>query len=245
MSYHYSLALVEEFSRQNSSDSTLSAPLKSMNTEGTFYSYGKIKEFCHRSQFGMISQHSHRRNGRAILTWFLEDSLVKISVLQEEEKDCKEQGVVFGIPCSPAFAQFDPKSFSWKTSQPSLLGDWETFCQTFPKWGIMHYGRLYRLKTWVPSINEKEFGLWPTPTATDFNGSSYRTAVEHGKRTLREVLALIFGKKYGFISRPSPTIYPNPLFLERIMGYPIGWTELRELEIPGSASGCSGLFDSF
>ena len=72
-------------------------------------------------------------------------------------------------------------------------------------------------------IKEKEFGLLPTPILTDHKGSTPYQVQRRDRKgngyTLREWLA-----KY---SRANETVYPNPGFLEKVMGWPRGWTELK------------------
>ena len=75
-------------------------------------------------------------------------------------------------------------------------------------------------------ILERESGLLPTVTATDHKGSTQyqvqRRSMKGNGLTLREWLA-----KY---SNATETVYPDPGLLEKVMGWPAGWTELKQLE---------------
>ena len=79
---------------------------------------------------------------------------------------------------------------------------------------------LFQLVPSVPGTEGTGLGLLPTPTATAdakgspkgrFNGSGTE------KSNLREVLR----------DGPDDPIYPHPLFVERMMGYPEKWTDLN------------------
>jgi hypothetical protein len=39
---------------------------------------------------------------------------------------------------------------------------------------------------------------------------------------------------------PGKTVYPNPYFLEVVMGFPIKWTELEDLETQSSPKSQNG-----
>ncbi len=68
-----------------------------------------------------------------------------------------------GLNMSASFANYDPATSSWRTSQRCLDGEWAEFSETFPRAGTMRNGTLFERPTLVPRTEENGFGLWPTP----------------------------------------------------------------------------------
>lgn len=67
--------------------------------------------------------------------------------------------------------------------------------------------------------NLREFihpGMWPTPTAQDFK--------RRGPNSRQQGLS----NTENFVEAPLSGDLLNPLFVEEMMGYPIGWTGLRD-----------------
>lgn len=62
----------------------------------------------------------------------------------------------------------------------------------------------------------------PTPVASDYKGS---TGKGSRRGTLAESVALEAGVS-------GETVYPHPAFVEDLMGFPIGWTDLDASEMP-------------
>lgn len=70
-------------------------------------------------------------------------------------------------------------------------------------------------------------GLLPTPTASDAKGES-KGCSRHQKQDMIRRVCL----KYHYNQVGSETVYPHPEYLEAVMGFPMGWTELEVLETP-------------
>lgn len=68
-------------------------------------------------------------------------------------------------------------------------------------------------------------GLIPTPTTRDYKGARSKEALKKAGRTETNSLPDAF-------SQDGKSSQLNPLFVEEMMGYPIGWTELKPSEIP-------------
>ena len=66
-----------------------------------------------------------------------------------------------------SFAHYDPASSSWRTSQVCLDGELETFLGTWPSWGSMRNGSVYRREPAGLPTNANASGSWPTPRRTD------------------------------------------------------------------------------
>ena len=69
-----------------------------------------------------------------------------------------------------------------------------------------------------PRTQEIFNSLLPTPTATDYKGRSGQGFIDrHGKRRISDVL-----------TRIGDNTYLNPQFVEEMMGFPIGWTDVKD-----------------
>ena len=160
----YLQGLEEESLQTSCSDTELSEPAKSSNTQEKSYCNDNEMESCQSSQFGMTLQHSTELTGEEELTFLQEDFPVrtyprkatitnKAMALMESEVDC-------GPKWHESFAKYDPDTHLWKTHQLSLFGDLEEFSQTWPRWGIMHNGVCLERVT-PPLITEEiEYGYW-------------------------------------------------------------------------------------
>lgn len=125
---------------------------------------------------------------------------------------------VFGGKCTESLASYDPDTRSWKTSQISLFEDSIELSDRWPTSGMTRSGTLYPLPTWVRPIAVKEFGLWPTPTVSyGRNATSGRKpdSKHHSGTTLYDIAYQEGGKL-------------NPNWVEWLMGYPPGWTDLED-----------------
>lgn len=122
------------------------------------------------------------------------------------------------------FASFDHATSSWRTSQTCLISGLEEFSETWPRSGMMQSGSAYRRLTLAPGIGGTEFGWLPTPTKTADSKGAPKNRY-YGSPTCRSNL------REWLRDGPDDPIYPHPDFVERVMGYPIGWTELAPSEI--------------
>jgi len=89
---------------------------------------------------------------------------------------------------------------------------------------------LFRLVPLAHSTGETEFGLLPTPTASDkVYGRKPSTKRKNNapKTSLRDVLS----EKFSIDGKGGS---PHPTFVEAMMGYPIGHTDLKDWATPSS-----------
>ena len=166
-----------------------------------------------------------------ILTSLPLDSPAKILVSPEVKLDWTAIVQDSSSRSSESFAQSDPVTCYWKTSQPCLLSTrgelWAQYSQSFPRSGTMRSGKLFPLLPLVPITSAKECGLLPTPTASDdrsltsltvgtyANGGFY-IQTRKGKSCARVTNVLNYLKR--------PDLAQSPSFRELMMGFPIGWT---------------------
>ena len=195
----------------------------------------------------MTSQHSQQNLFNTMSS--AEAFPVRISVQQGKAKASRRlQGLVFGSNSSEPYAWYDQNTSSWKTYQRSLLTDWTSFSGTFTRQGTMQNGVVYQAALLEPATKEIDGGLLPTPiaskaveqrvkfkqggyslraaidremlptpTATDYKGRSGQGYIDrHGEHRISDVLTKI-----------GDNMNLNPAFVEEMMGYPIGWTDLK------------------
>jgi len=162
-------------------------------------------------------------------------------------------------PCSPsAFAWYDPDTHSWRTFQATLDSDSEPFTQTWPRSGMTRDGIAYQLPPSAPrtyaiaySLSQGTQGpngdglwptattgdhstryaqggmplgmaarMWPTPTAQDAKNSTLPPSQKDRDSIPGELL------KSGHVGQLNPT------WVEWLMGFPEGWTDLEHSETP-------------
>jgi hypothetical protein len=133
---------------------------------------------------------------------------------------------VFGQNNFGSLASYDQRSQSWKTSQLSLLEEWVEFLETWPESGTTRNGQLFLRAPWAQHMCDEECSLWPTPTASmDGRGFGIPLHERSGRyrlSTVRRVHALV--GLHGW------RIHPH--FTEALMGFPLGWTEITQSEMP-------------
>lgn len=185
-------------------------------------------------------------------------SPVRISVMPDNEQALQENGLDSGKKCTVSFrkrliAAWHSITSSWRTSQLSLTGDYQLYSETWPKQGMMQSGSAYELQTLEHHIDVSGSLLWPTPTVID-SGSGRVNRSDSPNAAIRPTLAMIARK--GLWSTPAAqdsknsTLPPsqvtrdtlpgdlmrhglkgqlNPSWVECLMGYPEGWTDIAGL----------------
>ena len=147
-----------------------------------------------------------------------------VTGLTENDQECG--GKWLGL-----LARLDPSSYSWKIPQCSLFEDLEQSLQTWPKWGSMRNGECWERTMWGHTIEGKEFGWLPTPVASDWmtgqtNGIHYKN-----RRFVRisQTTGTEFGAKLTSAYRLMTGNHLPASFSEWMMGWPVGWTDLKQL----------------
>ena len=186
------------------------------------------------------------------------------------ERESGESGLVFGLNIGALFGIYDPDLQLWKTLERSLFEDLPMFWDRLPKSGMMRNGRIYEQKTWVLRTKGKEYGLWPTPSASQARSEGMikqmRAKVDAGELSRVEAEAMIAGSMEPARMNKWPTpaasmwkgtgpqgsqsqqydnrtsrlkgqdrLYENgatgqlnPQWVDWLMGYPAGWTDLKD-----------------
>jgi hypothetical protein len=118
--------------------------------------------------------------------------------------------------------RFDLDLPGWRTlpcSSPEAL-PWSSV--TLPKWGMTRSGVVYQQLNVERRTVATGSGSWPTPVASMAKGSSPRSLIrKSGRDRSRDRLDHAVMALHG-----GPL---NPEWIEWLMGWPIGWTDLRPL----------------
>lgn len=178
-------------------------------------------------------------------------SRARISAWRDEAPDWQVNAPDYGANMPDWLANYDPASSSWKTSQHCLVEGLETFSGTFPRSGMMQNGIAYRLPPLVHLTDVTDYGSWPTPRATDGShggrvtprkgrkgGNLIEAVSKHLWPTPTRVTnsggaALCKWGGAGSRAKLSKMVTPeemngalNPEWVEWLMGFPPGWTEV-------------------
>ena len=237
MSWLYSRVLVEEYLGENFSDGEQSAPLNGNLTQLAYCAPDKMTDFSRLSRFGMTYKPLTESRGEELLTLYREVFHARTSQQPEKAQGLTENDQECGSTWRGWLAKYDPDSCLWRTAQCSLIEEEQESLETLPKWGMTVNGRLWEQQTLGPITKETEFGLLPTPTTQGLNGgsNSRKSAMKKGtwptptshnaKETNAPSEAL----------RNTPTLaaqvggHLNPMWVEWLMGWPLGWTDLKPL----------------
>ena len=169
-------------------------------------------------------------------TLFAEDSPARIFRQRENAPESTATTPDSGKNTPGLLANFDLDTRSWRTSQLSLFGGLAEFSQTWPRSGMTRNGTAYQLDPLAPLTDETGSGLWPTPMAQDGGAGarSLRGALDGTfHMTLHRAVELdrLHRDSSGTIdlTKPiPPTGKLNPRWIEWLMGYPDGWTEIED-----------------
>lgn len=158
-----------------------------------------------------------------------EASLAKTSPTPKE-LDSTAPEADSGSKCSAWFASYDPASSSWKTSQLSLFAASTASSLDLPPAGTMRSGQLCDRAILASPTGEPAHSCWPTPIQTDESLSRRKgyTSAGHDGTTFTdaviEFLGLATTREPG--QRTEAQAGPNPVFVEALMGFPRGWTDV-------------------
>ena len=230
MSWLFSQVLVEEYSVANCLDGEQSVQSNGKPIQQAYCAPDKMTDFSRLSRFGMMFKPLTENLGEELLMSYLAAFHAKTSVPQEKAQELMENDQECGEKWLASFVKYDHNSSLWKTHQCSLLGDLDEFSETWPQWGLMRDGECWEQKTLEQAIRGTESGLsakFPTPDTTMANrGTSpnwkpKRPSGAQAQYSLNQALRDLTGL----------TGKPNPIFVEWLMGWPQGWTDLKPLEM--------------
>ena len=208
MSWLFSQALAEEYSRATSWDGEPSAQLNVAPTARPFWRNDKPMDVSRLSRFGLTSRRLTAGHGAALLMWFRAGFPVRTSASPAPVPGSTGSTADCGFKWHESFVKYDPVTHSWKTRQLSLLGDSTGYSQTWPRWGVMRDGECWPLPTSALPTFERESGLLlPTPCTID-SGSFFNQSLSDDA-TLRPTLGAM--ACYGLWPAPGePPLWPTP-----------------------------------
>ena len=164
--------------------------------------------------------------------------------------EARKMTVSSGLKCSVLLKNSGPVGLLGKMLLGSSIWN-STTCFLTWKAKATKRGRLYfQLVPSTPRTDETGFLLWPTPTARDCKGANSvahltRPGGKNHKGQLANAVrlfptpkaqnALGAGQRHGS-GGPSLDVVVggqlNPTWVEWLMGFPVGWTDLEALEMP-------------
>ena len=170
--------------------------------------------------------------------------------------DLPEAVPAFGGWFAEPFAWYDHGTRCWRTWQRCLVEEWEPFSGVWPRSGMTRNGIAYRFRPMALPTDGTELVFLPTPRANDtrkrgkFDIQNARNGFPAAVRrlflpTLGKNEARGSGKKRHLgsphfrgakmseglrTSKDDPT-YLHPSFAEAVMGFPIGWSALKDAGI--------------
>jgi hypothetical protein len=215
MSWLFSQALVEAYLEEKSLDGKQSVPLNGNHTQQAYLPPDKMTDFSRLSRFGMTYKHLTESRGEELLMSYLEDFLAKTSAQQDKEQVLEEVEAVCGSTWLESLEKSNQLTLSLKTPLCSALEDSVLSSKTLPHWGTMLNGECYHQAPLALITSGQECGsLLPTPTCHNAKEGAY--PAEYTRKT--PTLATHVGGKI------------HPEFTEWMMGWPLGWTDLKPLE---------------
>lgn len=134
---------------------------------------------------------------------------------------------IYGHGLEQPLANYDPITQSWKTCAATSPWDLVKYAATWPVSGMTQNGKLLARLRLVPRTLGNGYSLLPTPRATSAMGEklfTIRKRLDNGakyKHRLEEWLALQ-------TEAPSKNCYMAPDWVEQLMGFPTGWTDLKD-----------------
>jgi len=257
MSYIFSAALEEAFSRACHSDTGPSAPSSGNPMPRPCLWHDKTMAPSRLSRFGITCSPLTGDSGVELLTWWREVSRVKTFPSPAQARGSTASEADSGEKWPASLARYDRDTSSWKTAQLSLLGDSEPSSVTWPRSGLMHDGQCWELPRLTLTTTEKESGYWPTPTvcgnynrkgASATSGDGLATAVmkrmfptatataykgwsqNHNRADSDDRLDYTVEREAFLPGQTTPPKRLNPDWVEWLMGWPIGHTALKPLE---------------
>ena len=254
MSWHFSQALVEDYSQANCLDGELFAPLKSTTMQGAYCWRDKMTEALDLFQFGMTLQHSTANLGAELLMWFRAGFHASTSALPGQcggAPESLEKRAGFGSNTCELSTKSNQNSFGGKIRQNSKPKDLPRSFERFPGAGMFADGLLLELTTADFPTLENEYGFsLPTPTSRDWKDTPGMALTrKDGKTRTDRLPMLIFScvrsaniqwKLTTDMDAQTVSVRGlsvvirgkeyHPELPEWLMGWPIGWTDYEPLE---------------
>jgi hypothetical protein len=220
MSYTYLLEAGEVSSAECFSDIPASVLLRLNLLKGNPFYRGSAMVSFLNSQSGTTLKHLTESLGVEELILLPEVFRAKIYLSLEMETGLMENEAGFGLSFGESLAKFDRATLSWKTPQRLLFEDSCESLERLPNWGMMRDGVCSEVIMPAGLVSGIDCGCWPTPLKDDYKGGTSSSRAD-GKSRNSEL-------KHFLKARHGLT-YPIPEHSEALMGWPIGWSGLKQL----------------
>ena len=245
MSFIYSRALAEEFLQGRCSDTEPSAPLNGRPMPKPCLWHDKMMEPSRLSRFGMTCKPLTEDLGAALLTLWREAFHAKTYQSPEKAQELTESEAECGNTWRGWLAKYDRATSLWRTAQCSFLEDLTECLEILPRSGMTQDGLLWELPMLGRRISVTDYGYWPTPTVSGnhnkkglspTSGDGLATAVMKRMRPTPTAHNAKETNAPSESARNTPTLAAqaggalNPTWVEWLMGWPIGHTDLKQLE---------------
>lgn len=147
-----------------------------------------------------------------------------------------------GPTCFGSCSSCDPVGFCLRMLVASKIAALTGYYSTLIPSTTTQQQLLWELKTWGPLKSDDESSFWPTPTARDCRDtpgewilllrSDGRKRIDQLHRVLYVDGLLDDSMRKNLGNLPILSFRVNPNWIEELMGFPTGWTELESSEIP-------------
>jgi hypothetical protein len=229
MSWHFLQDQEEASWEGNCLDGAPSALLKLLPTSAEHCSQGSVTDCLSDSQYGTTYKLLTGGRGADLLTLSAEDSRARILAVLDQVQESSGPGADSGARWRESSVRFDLKTYSWKTRL--CLWDqglhWSSVI--LPQWGIMLDGECSERTLSDSRTNVNGYGFTlSTVCATEGKDSSRPLVLakcDRGGRVARNIC----GRFWKDLPTGPDTVSLNPSFAEWMMGWPIGWTDLKPL----------------
>lgn len=205
-----------------------SEPSRSSHTHNKSCLPGSETASCHGSRCSATSEPLMLDPTEDELTSWLEAFPARTSASQAKAPASTATDPGSGWKWAASFAKWTPSSSTWRTRQCSLVEDSTEFLETWPAWGLMLDGECLEHTTPALAMSEKGCGFWPTPTRRD---SRTLKGSQPPKRAPTSGLPLVWTIALTLTPEKRSAGRLNPEWVEWLMGWPMGWTDLRPLEM--------------
>lgn len=199
--------LVEGYSQGLSSDGKRFALSSEMSLQQAFLCSGKTTEFSLRSRYGITFARLTDRHGEELLTWYLADFRAKPihRLLRGQTLQ-----MISGRRCDGSWQMSLPGTYLPRTSPGRQSTQRQT---TLSRWATKPDALSCPRKTWVLTTFGEGAGLLHTPTTR----ANYCAPSMQKWKSCQA-----WRQTFGCVTPESH---------EYLMGWPIGWTDLKPLEM--------------
>ena len=186
------------------------------------------------SQSGTTCEPSTECDGAARSMSLAVDSPAKTSAQPERVRESPEPSQVCGRTWHALSVRFDLGSCSWKTARCLFQEDLPWSSVILPRWGMMRDGECWELNTSELPIKDTGSGLWPTPVAEGDRTTNYAQGGTSLGFAVRNWPTPACHDRKGATGGPCLTMVIggtlSPMWVEWLMGWPVGWTDCDALE---------------